>query len=67
MKVLILGSGYVGLVSGSCLAERGHKVTCFDINSKKIEKLNNLEIPIHEKGLKNLIFKNLNKNLFFNL
>ena len=55
MKVTVIGSGYVGLVTGACLAELGNQVCCFDVNQDKVGLLNNGEIPIYEPGLKELI------------
>jgi UDPglucose 6-dehydrogenase len=58
MRVTIFGSGYVGLVTGACLAEAGNHVVCVDVNEKKIERLNKGEVPIHEPGLDALIKRN---------
>ena len=58
MKVTIIGSGYVGLVTGACLAEQGNNVFCLDLDSKKIEILNSGGVPIYEPGLKEMIERN---------
>ena len=55
MRVTIFGSGYVGLVTGACLAESGNNVLCVDIDSQKIDRLNSGEIPIYEPGLDKII------------
>ena len=66
MKITIHGSGYVGLVTGACLADIGHEVLCYDTNSRKISTLESGKIPIYEPGLEVLIKDNLTKgNLKF--
>lgn len=65
MKITIIGSGYVGLVSGACFAQMGNQVTCFDIDQSRIASLSKAQIPIYEIGLQELIEENLNKTLFF--
>lgn len=61
MKVTMLGCGYVGLVSGTCFAEFGANVICFDVDKPKIDKLLNGDIPIYEPGLDALVEKNVNQ------
>jgi UDPglucose 6-dehydrogenase len=58
MRVTIFGSGYVGLVTGACLADAGNDVMCVDVDAVKIERLNRGEVPIHEPGLDALIRRN---------
>ena len=63
MKISVIGTGYVGLVSGVCLAEVGHSVTCVDIDENKIANIKQGIPPIHEKGLPELLRRNINKSL----
>ncbi|RQZ58206.1 UDP-glucose/GDP-mannose dehydrogenase family protein [Burkholderia cepacia] len=58
MKITIIGTGYVGLVTGACLAEIGHDVFCLDVDPRKIDILNNGGMPIHEPGLLDIIARN---------
>lgn len=58
MKVTVIGTGYVGLVSGACLAEMGNDVLCLDVDPRKIEMLERNEIPIHEPGLEDMVRRN---------
>ena len=59
MKIAVVGTGYVGLVTGTCFAETGVQVCCIDIDVKKVEKLNNGIIPIYEPGLDVLFHRNV--------
>ena len=65
MKICMIGTGYVGLVSGTCFADIGHTVYCVDNNKDKIEKLNYGESPIYEPGLNELIRENTRANRLF--
>ncbi len=58
MKVTVFGTGYVGLVTGACLAEVGHEVVCVDIDQAKVEGLNRGEVPIYEPGLEEMVLAN---------
>lgn len=59
MRIAVVGTGYVGLVTGTCFAETGNKVTCIDIDADKVKKLSNGEITIYEPGLEKIFLRNL--------
>ncbi|MEC9075054.1 MAG: UDP-glucose/GDP-mannose dehydrogenase family protein [Pseudomonadota bacterium] len=68
MKISVIGCGYVGLVSGVCFADSGHTVTCIDNDNKKIQLLEDNQVPIYEPGLDELLLKNIkSNNLHFEL
>ena len=59
MKIAVVGTGYVGLVTGTCLAETGNSVSCVDINEAKVKKMQSGEIPIYEPHLDVLFERNI--------
>ena len=59
MKIAVVGTGYVGLVTGTCFAETGNKVVCVDIDQSKVEKLKSGQITIYEPGLEKLFLRNI--------
>jgi UDPglucose 6-dehydrogenase len=59
MKISVIGTGYVGLVSGACLADLGHEVVCVDLDPRKVDMITNKNPPIYEKGLQELLDKNV--------
>src|SRR6476469_2737752 len=65
MKIAVVGTGYVGLVTGTCFAETGNTVTCIDIDQKKVEKLKGGTITIYEPGLEQLFERNIKQERLF--
>ncbi|MFW5800156.1 MAG: UDP-glucose dehydrogenase family protein, partial [Spirochaetota bacterium] len=65
MNIAVVGTGYVGLVTGTCLSDFGEFVTCVDIDKEKIDMLNNNIMPIYENGLEKMVIKNRNENRLF--
>ncbi|MBN1433066.1 MAG: UDP-glucose/GDP-mannose dehydrogenase family protein [Methanomicrobiaceae archaeon] len=63
MKISIVGGGYVGLITGACLAEMGHEVKIIDVDEKKVNAINSAKPPIYEKGLEDLLIRHSGKNL----
>lgn len=63
MRISVIGTGYVGLVSGACFAEIGHDCTCVDVDAGKVERINRGEPPIHEEGLPKLLARHVGKSL----
>ena len=61
MKITVIGTGYVGLVTGACLSDVGIEVSCVDIDQKKIDGLKNGILPIYEPGLKDIVFATLKR------
>jgi UDPglucose 6-dehydrogenase len=61
LNITIIGTGYVGLVTGACFAEVGNNVCCVDIDEKRINMLNHGEIPIYEPGLKEIVERNVSE------
>ncbi|HYV65774.1 MAG TPA: 3-hydroxyacyl-CoA dehydrogenase NAD-binding domain-containing protein, partial [Myxococcales bacterium] len=59
MRIAVVGTGYVGLVAGTCFAETGHLVTCVDVDDAKVQALRRGETPIYEPGLSELLARNL--------
>ena len=62
MNIAVVGTGYVGLVTGTCLADTGNNVICVDIDTAKVEKLKNGEVPIYEPQLDILFHRNIKQN-----
>src|ERR1700754_1938873 len=65
MKIAVIGTGYVGLVSGTCFAETGNDVVCVDIDVNKVQKLSNGQITIYEPGLEKLFLRNLREERLY--
>lgn len=63
MRISVVGTGYVGLVTGACFAERGHTVTCVDMDPEKVDRINRKDPPIHEPGLEELLRRNVPQRL----
>ena len=65
MNIAVVGTGYVGLVSGTCFAEMGVNVTCVDVNEEKITRLLQGQIPIYEPGLEEMVLRNHREGMLF--
>ena len=65
MRITIVGTGYVGLVAGTCFADTGNEVICVDIDKTKVDALNNGEVPIYEPGLKDMVARNMKEDRLF--